>query len=59
VFVQDTDERTALEACEFWLTLNEHRDRCRTALIDHLPRLIPILLHSMRYSEFDIVLLKV
>ena len=56
---QDTDERTALEACEFWLTLSEQRDVCREAIRDHLPRLIPILLHAMRYNEFDIILLKV
>jgi len=54
---QDTDESVALEACEFWLTLAE-APICQDALGPYLPRLIPILVKGMRYSEIDIILLK-
>lgn len=50
------DEEVALEACEFWLTFAEDPD-----LIDqlrpYLPKVIPILLESMIYSEDDIAIL--
>ena len=48
----------ALEACEFWLSLAEH-PICKEALKPHLPKLIPILVRGMKYSEIDIILLKV
>lgn len=51
--LQDTDESTAQEATEFWLTLCEQREVCERILRPYLPQLIPILLHSMRYSEWD------
>lgn len=54
---QDPDETVALEACEFWLTLAETQI-CREVLAPYLPRLIPILVKGMRYSEIDIILLK-
>lgn len=55
---QDTDENVALEACEFWLSLAEH-PICKEALSPHLSKLIPILVRGMKYSEIDIILLKV
>ncbi|XP_071494400.1 transportin-1-like [Diadema antillarum] len=54
---QDSDEAVALEACEFWLTLAE-QSICKEILLPHLPRLIPILINGMKYSEIDIILLK-
>lgn len=54
---QDPDETVALEACEFWLTLAETQV-CREVLGPYLPRLIPVLVKGMRYSEIDIILLK-
>ena len=55
---QDSDENVALEACEFWLSLAE-QPICKEALQQHLPQLIPILVRGMKYSEIDIILLKV
>uniref|UniRef100_A0A672R9H3 Transportin-1 n=1 Tax=Sinocyclocheilus grahami TaxID=75366 RepID=A0A672R9H3_SINGR len=55
---QDADENVALEACEFWLTLAE-QPICKEALSGHLVQLIPILVNGMKYSEIDIILLKV
>ncbi|GAA5956019.1 hypothetical protein JCM8115_004388 [Rhodotorula mucilaginosa] len=54
---QDTDnEEVALEACEFWLTFAEDPE-----LVNHLrpflPKVIPVLLQSMVYSEDDVLLL--
>nr|XP_012150199.1 PREDICTED: transportin-1 isoform X5 [Megachile rotundata] len=54
---QDPDEGVALEACEFWLSLAE-QPICKEALAPHLPRLVPILVRGMKYSEIDIILLK-
>lgn len=55
---QDADESVALEACEFWLSLAEQAI-CREVLRPHLNRLVPILVRGMKYSEIDIILLKV
>lgn len=55
---QDSDEGVALEACEFWLSLAE-QPICRDVLGSHLSRLVPILVRGMKYSEIDIILLKV
>jgi transportin-2 len=55
---QDPDENVALEACEFWLTLAE-QPICKEVLSGHLVQLIPILVNGMKYSEIDIILLKV
>lgn len=54
---QDPDESVSLEACEFWLSLAEHQI-CKTVLAPYLPRLIPILVCGMKYSDLDIILLK-
>merc|ERR1740131_637718 len=54
---QDPDEGVALEACEFWLSLAE-QPICREALQPHLPKLVPVLVRCMKYSEIDIILLK-
>uniref|UniRef100_H2ZM67 Transportin-1 n=1 Tax=Ciona savignyi TaxID=51511 RepID=H2ZM67_CIOSA len=48
---QDNDETVALEACEFWLTLAEQTADCKEILPPFLPRLIPILINGMKYSE--------
>nr|CAB3267152.1 transportin-1 [Phallusia mammillata] len=55
---QDEDETVALEACEFWLTLAEQTTDCREVLPPFLPRLIPVLINGMKYSEIDVILLK-
>lgn len=55
---QDSNENVALEACEFWLSLAE-QPICREVLNLYLARLVPILVHGMKYSEIDIILLKV
>lgn len=55
---QDQDESVALEASEFWLTLAD-QTICKEVLAPHLAKLAPILVNGMRYSEIDIILLKV
>lgn len=55
---QDLDEGVALEACEFWLSLAE-QPVCKEVLSPHLNRLVPVLVRGMKYSEIDIILLKV
>lgn len=55
---QDSDEGVALEACEFWLSLADQQI-CKEALTPHLSTLVPILVKGMKYSEIDIILLKV
>ncbi len=54
---QDADEGVSLEACEFWLSLADE-PVCKEALQPHLPRLIPVLVKGMKYSEIDIILLR-
>lgn len=56
VRTQDPDE-TALEACEFWLSLAEH-PVCKEVLGPHLHKLAPVLVKGMKYSEIDIIILK-
>ncbi|GAA5857231.1 hypothetical protein JCM8547_009387 [Rhodosporidiobolus lusitaniae] len=50
------NEEVALEACEFWLTFAEDPE-----LVNHLrpflPKVIPVLLQSMIYSEDDVLIL--
>ena len=58
VLLQDNDDNVALEACEFWLSLAEH-PICKEALKPHLPKLLPVLVRGMKYSEIDVILLKV
>ncbi|RKP25434.1 importin beta-2, partial [Syncephalis pseudoplumigaleata] len=53
---QEEDEAVALEACEFWLTFAE-QDLLRDQLQPYLPRVIPVLLKSMVYSDMDILTL--
>lgn len=55
---RDQDESVALEASEFWLALAE-QTICKEVLGPHLDRLVPLLVRGMRYSEIDIILLKV
>jgi transportin-1 len=55
---QDSDDAVALEACEFWLVLAD-QPICRDALKQHMAALIPVLVRGMKYSEIDIVILKV
>lgn len=56
VRTQDNDD-TALEACEFWLSLAEH-PVCKEVLGPHLHKLAPVLVKGMKYSEIDIIILK-
>jgi len=55
---QDADDSVALEACEFWLSLAE-LPICRDVLSAHIGKLVPVLIRGMKYSEIDIILLKV
>ncbi|KAM1243604.1 hypothetical protein ACFX11_035368 [Malus domestica] len=48
----DTEEEVALEACEFWSAYCEAQLPPEN-LIEFLPRLIPILLSNMVYSDDD------
>ncbi|KRX99924.1 Transportin-2 [Trichinella pseudospiralis] len=50
----DLVEHTALEACEFWLTLAEEPANCREVVRPYLAELIPVLVRRMRYSEQDL-----
>ncbi|KAJ3225232.1 hypothetical protein HK099_007150 [Clydaea vesicula] len=52
----DADEDVAREACEFWLVAAEHSID-RFELEPLLPRLLPVLLKGMVYSENDMTLL--
>lgn len=54
----DDDDTVALEACEFWLSLAE-QPICKEVLTPHIEKLVPILVKGMKYSEIDIILLKV
>jgi transportin-1 len=54
---QDKDENVALEACEFWLTFAEEPD-LEGHLRPLLPRLAPVLLQCMVYSEEDLMWLQ-
>lgn len=58
VRTQDGDETLALEACEFWLSIAE-QTVCREVLGPHMEQLVPVLVRGMKYSELDIILLKV
>jgi len=53
---QDPDEQVALEACEFWLAFAEQQDLLE-ALRPFLPRIVPVLLKGMVYSEMDLLAL--
>jgi hypothetical protein len=55
---QDSNEDTALEACEFWLAFAENPQICKEILAPILPKLLPVLIKCMRYSESDVMLLK-
>ncbi|KAK9455488.1 armadillo-type protein [Dipodascopsis uninucleata] len=51
----DEDEQVALEACEFLLGLAEH-EKLAPQVIAFLPKIIPVLLRCMVYSEMDIMI---
>ncbi|KAI9783346.1 MAG: hypothetical protein M1839_003880 [Geoglossum umbratile] len=51
------DPELALDAAEFWLCVGEH-DNLRAALGPFLPKIVPVLLESMVYSEEEIVMLE-
>lgn len=53
---QSDDSDLALEACEFWLVFAEQED-LREELRPYLPKVIPVLLKGMVYSEMDLVTL--
>ena len=48
------DPDLALEAAEFWLCVGENEKMCPT-LAPYLPKIVPVLLESMVYSEDDII----
>jgi transportin-1 len=51
------DEELALDAAEFWLSVAEHTE-LRPTLEPFLPKIIPVLLETMVYSEDDILVLE-
>lgn len=53
---QDEDEEVALEACEFWLAFAED-SRLRDQLAPYLPKVLPVLLKGMVYSEDELLTL--
>lgn len=53
---EDDDETVALEACEFWLTFAEDNS-LRDQLRPYLPKILPLLLRGMVYSEYDLLFL--
>ncbi|CAJ0823134.1 10578_t:CDS:10, partial [Entrophospora sp. SA101] len=53
---QDNDEQVALEACEFWLAFAE-QEELRNHLRPFLPKIVPVLLKGMIYSDMDILTL--
>lgn len=53
---QDKDEDVALEAAEFWLQFAEET-RLADQLRPYLPRVIPVLLKCMVYSELSLLML--
>jgi transportin-1 len=53
---KDKDEAVALEACEFWLTFAEDPN-LKDQLKPFLPKVAPLLLEGMVYSEMDLMLL--
>ena len=56
LFSREKSETVALAACEFWSALCELRDvhEVTAVLVPHLPRLIPLLLSSMAYSDEEL-----
>ncbi|KAI8092910.1 armadillo-type protein [Halteromyces radiatus] len=50
------DEDLALEACEFWLVFAE-QDSLRDQFQGYLPKVIPVLLKCMVYSETDLLIM--
>ncbi|WFD32655.1 hypothetical protein MSPP1_003704 [Malassezia sp. CBS 17886] len=53
---QDKDEDVALEAAEFWLQFAEE-PRLAAQLHPNLPRIIPVLLQCMVYSELSLLMM--
>ena len=53
---QDANEDVALEACEFWLAFAE-QEEIRYWLQPYIPRIIPVLLKCMVYSETELTTL--
>ena len=56
---QDSNEDTALEACEFWLAFAENPPTCKEVIRPLLSKLLPVLVKCMKYSHSDICNLKV
>jgi transportin-1 len=52
---QDADEVVSLEACEFWLSIADEQ-QCNDTLRPQLPKLIPVLVKGMKYSEMDMLM---
>jgi len=55
---QDESEETAIEACEFWLAFAENPATCKEVIGPLLPKLLPVLVKCMRYSEADLCALR-
>ena len=51
------DEELALEAAEFWLFVSEDKN-LRNGIRPYLPKVVPLLLDSMVYSEDDVLRLE-
>jgi hypothetical protein len=53
---QETDEKVALEACNFWLAFGEDL-HLKNYLAGYLAKIVPVLLKGMIYSEEDLPIL--
>eukprot|EP00698_Gefionella_okellyi_P022922 TRINITY_DN768_c0_g1_i3.p1 TRINITY_DN768_c0_g1~~TRINITY_DN768_c0_g1_i3.p1 ORF type:complete len:770 (+),score=173.96 TRINITY_DN768_c0_g1_i3:391-2700(+) len=56
IATQDEDDGVALEACEFWQTICTS-DVAKELLTAYLPRVVPVLLNAMVYSDMEIAVL--
>ncbi|XP_044741153.1 transportin-1-like isoform X2 [Chrysoperla carnea] len=54
----DIDEQIVFDSCEFWLSMIERGNISRNIIGPYLDRIIPTLIHCMRYSDVDIIILK-
>eukprot|EP01127_Copromyxa_protea_P016988 TRINITY_DN5140_c0_g1_i1.p1 TRINITY_DN5140_c0_g1~~TRINITY_DN5140_c0_g1_i1.p1 ORF type:complete len:882 (+),score=197.48 TRINITY_DN5140_c0_g1_i1:2346-4991(+) len=48
------DEEIALRATEFWRLISDHYDVCNKFVAPHLPKILPVLLNKMMYTQEDL-----
>lgn len=57
MILKTQDENVALQATDFWHTLSEQAI-CKEVLGPYLPKLVPVLVSNMKFTDFDIAVLK-